>query len=300
MPPLKKFYTIDEYKVLNAKQLDNPFSKGDDEDGGEYALKPIEVAKKTAEDKKKEPKFKKDLNIQPVSSERDDVFHLEKQKAGILPGMGMMIISGTTGSGKSVLICNLLGKKSMLKGYFEKIFIWSLSPCPVLEETLKIKKSHIFHEDNPNVLLEILEKQKEIIENMGFKQAPRILLICDDCAQSKTFLKHPVLTELAFAGTHSKVAVWLTTQSYVQIPRHVRINAHYLILMHGLRKSEIDRFSDEFESPYLTKREFETMVRYATKDPYSFLFVNNKHKDKADQFRIGFDKIINLNKNRII
>lgn len=294
MPPLKKFYMIDEYRVVNTTEHD------DDKEGGENALRPIEIAQKTAEDKKRAPKFKKDLNIQPVSSERDDVFHLEKQKMGVLPGMGMMVISGTTGSGKSVLICNLLGKKSMLKGYFEKIFIWSLSPCPVLEETLKIKKSHVFHEDDPTVLLGILEKQKEIIENMGFKQAPRILLICDDCAQSKTFLKHPVLTELAFAGTHSKVAVWLTTQSYVQIPRHVRINAHYLILMHGLRKSEIDRFSDEFESPYLTKREFETMVRYATKEPYSFLFVNNKHKDKANQFRIGFDKIINLDKNRII
>lgn len=262
---------------------------------GKLAPANISVGDKT----KKKVKFGKGIGIEPVKSDRDSVFELEKQKQGILPGMGLFIISGTTGSGKSVMICNLFGKKDMLKGYYQRIFIFCLSPCPILKECLEVKDEDVINDDAPEQLEQIVDKQKEIIESKGFTDAPRILILCDDCAQSRKFLKHKVLQTLAFAATHYKISVILTTQSYVQIPRNIRINAHYLAIFHGCRKSELERFSDEYESAYLTKKEFQHMVRFATKEKYSFLFVNNRVSDKSEQFRKGFTDILKLNKDRV-
>jgi len=251
------------------------------------------------DDLKKSPKFKKrGITIDPVKTDRDEEWIMPIQREHILPGPGLFIISGTTGSGKTVMLCNLLGKKSMLKNYWKKknIFIFCLSPCPMLEDCIKPPKQNIIHEDKPELLEEIIVKQKKAIEANGFKKTERKLIIIDDCAQSATFLKSKALTTLAFAATHYRVSVWITSQSYTQIPRRVRINCHYLALFHGARKSEIERFMEEYESPYLTKKEMAQLIKSATSDQFSFLFVNNNVPDKAIQFRKTFDKILRLKK----
>ena len=254
----------------------------------------------TAQDLKKSPKFKKrGITIDPVKTDRDSEWLMPIQKQYILPGPGLFIISGTTGSGKTVMLCNLLGKKSMLKDYWKKknIYIFCLSPCPMLEDCIKCPKQNIINEDKPELLEEIIVKQKKAIEANGFKKTERKLIIIDDCAQSATFLKSKALTTLAFAATHYRVSVWITSQSYTQIPRRVRINCHYLALFHGARKSEIDRFMDEYESPYLTKKEMQQLVKGATDEQFSFLFVNNNVPDKSVQFRQNFNNILRLKKS---
>ena len=249
-------------------------------------------------DSKKPPKFKNDLEIQPIKTQRDGVELLPIQKEGILPAMGTMVICASTGGGKSVMICNLLAKKNMLKGFYDRIVVFCLSPCPILEDTLKLKKEDIIKEDKPELMRDILTKQKELIKTKGFKKAPKILLLLDDIAQSKTFLKSEVLTELFFASTHAKVSVWVATQSYTQLPRRIRINCHWMIIFNGVRRSELDRLADEYESPFLTKKEFYNMVKYATAEPYSFLAINNTASDRTTQFRKNFFTILRLNKDR--
>lgn len=251
-------------------------------------------------DIKKEIKFKKKkgISIEPIKTDRDTEWLMPIQKKHILPGPGLFIISGTTGSGKTVMICNLLGKKSMLKGYWKpkNTYIFCLSPCPMLEDCLKVPKNNIINEDKPELLEEIIVKQKKAIEANGFKNTERKLIIIDDCAQSRTFLKSRALTTLAFAATHYRVSVWITSQSYTQIPRRVRINCHYMAIFHGARKSEIERFMEEYESPYLSKKEMNQLIKGATSEQFSFLFANNNVPDKAEQFRRNFDKILKLKK----
>lgn len=258
----------------------------------------IEVHK--PQDLKKSPKFKKrGISIDPIKTDRDEEWLMPVQRENILPGPGLFIISGTTGSGKTVMLCNLLGKKSMLKGYWKpkNIYIFCLSPCPMLEDCIKPPRENIINEDKPELLEEIIVKQKKAIEANGFKNTERKLIIVDDCAQSRTFLKSKALTTLAFASTHYRVSVWITSQSYTQIPRRVRINCHYMALFHGARKSEIDRFMEEYESPYLTKKEMLQLIKGATGEQFSFLFVNNNVPDKAIQFRKNFDKLLRLKKS---
>jgi hypothetical protein len=186
----------------------------------------------------------------------------------------------------------------MLKDYWKpkNMYIFCLSPCPMLEDCLKVPKNNIINEDKPELLEDIIIKQKKAIEANGFKNTERKLIIIDDCAQSRTFLKSKALTTLAFAATHFRVSVWITSQSYTQIPRRVRINCHYLALFHGCRKSEIDRFMDEYESAFLSKKEMQQLIKSATSEQFSFLFCNNNVPDKTTQFRRNFDKILKLKK----
>jgi len=233
-----------------------------------------------------------DLKIQPLKSERDGIKKTKLQKEYVMPPPGLTIFVGSTGSGKSVLIANLLSRREMLKNCFDIIYLFCLSPSTLLQDHCDIKDDKIFTADEPEKIGKILEIQKKYIEENGFKKAPHILFILDDCVQSNTFMKSKYLKELAFAGTHSKCSTWVTSQNYTSIIRQVRINCHAMIFIHGFKESELTRLTDEHCSAYLNKDDFIKMVKYATAQKYSFLFINCTHPDKKQMFRKNFDEIL--------
>lgn len=261
-------------------------------------MKVRDVPKFISDKKKKKMTrgLKEDYHIQPIKSDRDGVEQTLAQKEYTMPPPGLTIFCGSTGSGKTVAICNLLSKKNMLYDYFDKIIVFCLSPCPMLQDCLDIDEKDIINDDDDSKLMEILQTQKKLIKEDSFNLVPHILIILDDMAQSRTFLRSKALQELAFAATHAKISVWLTTQSYMQIPRNVRINAHGVLLFSGCKESEISRYEDEYGSQYLNKKQFTEMVKYAIAEPYSFLFANNTHPDRSLKFRKGFFELIKIKK----
>jgi len=243
-------------------------------------------------------KLKNDMKVQPIKTLRDEVEKTEGQKQYTMIPPGLTLFCGSTGSGKTVSICNILSKKSMLSRYFDKIIIFCLSPCPMLQDCLQLEDKDIINDDDPAKLRTILNKQKELVKTDKFETIPHVLIILDDMAQSRTFLRSKALQELAFASTHAKISVWITTQSYMQIPRNVRINAHSILLFSGCKLSEIDRFEDEYGSQYLNKRDFRKLVNYAIKDQYEFLFCNNCNPDRSRKYSKGFYETIVIDKNK--
>ena len=243
-------------------------------------------------------KLKNDMKVQAIKTLRDEVEKTPGQQNYTMIPPGLTLFCGSTGSGKTVSICNILSKKSMLKGYFDKIIIFCLSPCPMLQDCLQLKDKDIINDDDPAKLRTILNKQKELVKTDKFETIPHVLIILDDMAQSRTFLRSKALQELAFASTHAKISVWITTQSYMQIPRNVRINAHSILLFSGCKLSEIDRFEDEYGSQYLNKRDFRKLVNYAIKDQYEFLFCNNTNPDRSRKYSKGFYETIVIDKNK--
>ena len=149
-------------------------------------------------------------------------------------------------------------------------------------------------DDDPEHIVKLLEKQDKLIEKEGYKKAPHILIILDDIVQSNTFLKHEVLNKIAFSGTWSKISCIITSQSYVQIPRRIRLNAHSVILFHGLTDTELERFCSEHASPYLSKQKFCEMIKYSLEEPFSFMFYNRTNPNKKEAYRKKFDKILKI------
>lgn len=258
------------------------------------------VAKVINEKKQKEilKSLKEDLNIQPIKTLRDSVKKTPLQENYNMLPPGLTLIVGSTGSGKTVTICNILSKKNMLKGYFDRIIVFCLSPCPMLEDCLQLDKKDIIQDDNPDKVREILNKQKRLVEEKPFEEVPHILLILDDIIQSRKFLRSSVIAELAFAATHSKISIFLATQSYMAVPREIRVNAHAILLFSGCKLSELDRLEKEYGSQYLNKKDFRKLVQYAIADDYNFLFINNTNPDRSRKYHKGFSEVLAINKNK--
>ena len=232
-------------------------------------------------------------SIEPLKSDRDGIKKTPAQKAFIMPSPGTMCVIGSTGSGKTTIVGTLLKKSTMLKNYFDKIYIFCLSPCTTLIDNVpQIDEDNVFTEDNPDKLAELYETQKRALKTIGFKRCPHILFILDDIVQSRDFMKSQILTDIFFGGTHSKVSLWLLSQNYMSIPRRLRMNCHNLILCHGVNSTEIDRFAEEWQSAYLKRKEFTALVEYCLDKQYSFLFLNATNPNKKKMYRCGFEHIL--------
>tara|TARA_R110000851_G_scaffold18394_2_gene57848 strand:- start:937 stop:1674 length:738 start_codon:yes stop_codon:yes gene_type:complete len=231
-----------------------------------------------------------------LKSNRDSLKLTEGQKAYELPPPGTCIFVGSTGSGKTSVAGSLLmrpeaGHKPMLYKYFDEIHVFCLSPCTTLIDNVEqIVDEKVYLDDDPTKLEELYEKQKSNIKSLGFKRTPHVLVILDDIVQSKTFLKSKVLTDIFFGGTHSKFSLWILSQNYMSVPRRLRMNTHSMLLFHGVNNTEIERYSDEHQSPYLKKNDFTELVNFALSEPYSFLFLNKTNPDKHKAFRLGFSE----------
>ena len=166
---------------------------------------------------------------------------------------------------------------------------------PLKSDRDSIKKTPAqkqFTEDSPDKLTELYETQKRALKKIGFKRCPHILFILDDIVQSKDFMNSKILTDIFFGGTHSKVSLWLLSQNYMSIPRRLRMNCHNLILCHGVNSTEIERFSNEWQSAYLKRKEFTELVEYCLDKQYSFLFLNATNPNKKKMYRCGFENIL--------
>jgi hypothetical protein len=87
------------------------------------------------------------------------------------------------------------------------------------------------------------------------------------------------------------------TQSYVKVPRSVRLQATHVALFPS-RASEIQRLYTEHGPKELSKNDFTELVQYATQpddtDPFPFLYVDCFAPTKT-RFRRGFTNVLEIN-----
>lgn len=233
--------------------------------------------------------------IKPLKSGRDNINYDDKpcMKNRILPRLGAFVVVGRSGSGKTVMIANLLKNKHMIYKWYDHIYIFCFSPSNLLLEHVKhIKENNIIREDNPEILGQILEAQENNIEELGYDESPKILIICDDVVNSNKFMNSPQLKKLFFQGQNMKTSIWLLTQSYVKLPRSLRINAHYMAFFSGMTETELDRLESEHRPANCTKEKFKSVMGDCLKEPYSFIYMDCSIPDKRLKFRKTFEHII--------
>ncbi len=239
------------------------------------------------------------LEIKALKTKKSDLPQspaMEDEVINKFPSLTLCI--GRSGSGKSNVVANMLTKKYFMKNFFDQIFLFSpTAKSDDLVEHLELKDDHIIEKLDESAITQlnkIVDENTEKVKKNGIKATAKnskILIICDDCISEKVFIKSNILARLATAGRHALISTIICSQSYTKVPRVIRLQCQGLIVFPS-SNDEIELLCEDLCPPGLNKKTFLELIKFATDERYSFLFVNHHCKDPQQKFRKKFSEII--------
>ena len=204
-----------------------------------------------------------------------------------------VVFCGRSGSGKSNLLVNLIDRH--YKNYFNLTFFFSPT-CyhDDLPGYLDIPHNRMFDSNFQGPLEHIIKIQNQLIKKKGLDKAPKILIIFDDIISQKRFMNSEFFTKMYIQNRHLGISTWVCTQSFNKIPRVCRMQANNLFVFAG-SGSEMEILAQEFTPPHTKKKDFENLIKHATKERYNFLHINMREPPET-RYRKNLDVILNINK----
>ena len=243
--------------------------------------------------------------VKPGKNNDDDIPQPAATKAGLAPKAPFrMLISGSSGSGKTTVACHILGK--MFKNYFHEIMFFSPTvltdpawDCMDIEDddSITVKENL-----DPEDIYELYDKAEQEMKgkkkkgkkaNKSMKNSKRRLIVVDDGISNKKFMKSDDLLKIFVQGRHLNISIVVLTQSYMKVERSCRLQASD-ILFFPSNFSEVHRVSDEHCPPNCSTKDFKKLVVFATSNnKHDFLYIKRR-EDPSSRFRRNFDQIITL------
>ena len=236
--------------------------------------------------------------IEAIDTEKSKIPQRKCAKDGVMPKFPFsMLLSGSSGSGKTCLMANILTNKDLYGKFFHCILVFSPT-ANLTDDTykcLKLPKENFIEDMKPGMLDKIIQARKERIEEKGIEwvaKNERMLIIMDDIIANRDFLNSPQALKMFALLRHYQVAIIVLMQSYNKLPRALRINAN-AVAVFPASQSEVEVLLDEITPAGLKKKEFQRVIQYCTDGRYDFLYINN-HADPGKRVRKNLDEIINL------
>lgn len=193
-----------------------------------------------------------------------------------------------SGSGKTNLLRNFVD----LIGIWDKIIIWAKD----LEEPLYaelIERCRAAEEKfRTQILLAITEGKDLPNLDKDIDRKENTLLICDDLiTEDPKSLK--LLDPYWVRGRKMGVTMFFLTQGYFDVPKKIRKNSNYVILMNMKNSMDLGRITREFAMG-IKPTQIQDLYNYAMRgDPLtSFFMIDAETKDPTMAFRANFDPII--------
>lgn len=246
---------------------------------------------------------KVDMSINKIDSSKDKIRNPPLAEEKMIPRLGTSTcLNGTTGQGKSTLLANLITDPRFFGhggGVFSHKFL--ISPTAEGDDVQKdlgiaakctisdLKKA-------PEIIKRIMELQKQAIVKKGNDKAPQIALIYDDVISDPKFMRTDEFIKSFIASRHYNLTTFVCSQSWTSVPRRCRLQCTNIFFF-AAPQSEIELLSQEYTPPGFNKRQFFALVEYATREPYSFLYIN-KSAPMEERFRKNLDSIIDLDEFR--
>jgi hypothetical protein len=181
-----------------------------------------------------------------------------------------------TKSGKSNLIVNLL--KNSYFGY-DEIFkdIYYISPTVGIDETLRSINEDddiikIDDEDDLKFLDDILN---DIVKSQKSKQKEErepVLIVLDDCLDY--LKKSKRLDSLPSYSRHYNISIIITSQVYNALPTKLRKNASCYLIARIYNNKDLQNIEEEIGANF---HDFRNNYDKATKEKYSFLYIDNRN-----------------------
>jgi len=246
--------------------------------------------------------------IAPISLKEYDT---RQSKYDMVPKLPMRsIILGPSGSGKTILLQNLI--LDVYRNCFSRIYIFSPSITvdatwtPVkqyIEKEMRVKHTEedpiYFDHYNPDDLERIINTQHKVIEfqkRQKHKMLFGILVVVDDFADQPSFSRNsPLLNRLFVRGRHIMISTLTATQKFNALSPLIRANAAELYVYRLRNYKDLETFVEEVSAIVVGDKKLVLEIyNLATAEPYSFLFVNLRAKDRNEMFHIRFDKKIEI------
>lgn len=243
-------------------------------------------------------------NIPQIKPIKVTEYETKQSKYEMVPNLPVRsIILGPSGSGKTILLQNMV--LDIYRDCFSRIYIFSPSInvdstwLPVkkyIEKSLHLdpKKENIYFDHyDPSDLINIIATQHKVTDFMKKKKYTKlyqILVIVDDFADESSFSRHSkLLHSLYTRGRHNSISTITATQAFTALSTLIRKNATELYIYRLRNYRDLETFIEEVSALYPKKTLLE-LYNMATSEPYSFLYVNLRAKDKEDMFYMNFDR----------
>jgi hypothetical protein len=236
----------------------------------------------------------KRLKITPIATSKDKIKQPELAEQNVIPRIcSAIILNGSTSSGKTTLLANLLTKKQFYKGWFDRIFL--ISPTghtDDIQKYLELPEEDIIDDlgSAPEFIQALMDSQRDQIKKLGNDKAPQYCIIFEDCIGDTLLMATPQFIKCFIACRHYNFTTVISSQAFNVVPRRCRLQAMNVFFFKG-SNSEVEVLSEEYCPPGYDKKQFMAMISWATAEDYAFLHINKRVPFK-DRYRRNLDEII--------
>jgi len=215
--------------------------------------------------------------------------------ADFLNYVGLQIIIGLSGSGKTSLIYNLLNgtkQNNLYNNVFHSIYY--ITPSDTVDLNIDPDKVIILDDDDniANILEDIIENEKDLGTD---DEAHHTAIFIDDAVNylstqkdSMRAFRKLIMNGRHILGNNSSVATFLVSQKLRSIPLSIRSQANSIYFFNSTKAEKLV-VQEEFLP--LDKQPSQKIMDYVFQQPYTFLFINNNLPIKQRIFN-NFNQLI--------
>lgn len=191
-----------------------------------------------------------------------------------------MIVQGPSGSGKTNFVINLIEKFSSPKGTFISIYIITKNKDEPLYKYLEYKS------DGQIVIKEGLHNLPELDK---FDKTENHLVIIDDLVLEKN---QQNIIDYFIRCRKLNVSVVYLSQSFYSIPKVIRQNSNYIVILKMGSLKNLKLILSEFQLS-VDKNTLLKIYDYSTNKKFNFLLIDMDNEEKY-RFRHNFNNIIDV------
>ena len=180
-----------------------------------------------------------------------------------------MLICGNSASGKTNLLYHMLMKPLL---YYDEIYLYARNLEQDKYKRLIQKMRELSHKLDYETL-HVSNDEITPVTEMGYEDNQK-LVIFDDYVCDKNQRQ---ITDYFIQGRHKNCSVIYLSQSFYKTPKDIRLNCSHYCLYEFSSSRESNRISSELG----VNKE---VYKAATKNPFSFLFVDKPKKRIAKNF----------------
>lgn len=201
----------------------------------------------------------------------------------------IMLISAKCGSGKSVLISNLIRNENMYYKYFDKVYFCSsnVNEGKIYDQAYKdkifINESRLYDSFDEDIMEEIVD---DIKNDEDFDES-HYLLVIDDLPTELNKKTSKIVKRL-IKHRHLHLSIIVSTQKINLLNLALRNITSHLIIFKTNNANERESMATMTE---LNKNDFYDLLDYATEEKFNFLFVDLS-KNPTEFFKNFEEKIL--------